>query len=996
MKRYDAIVIGTGFGGAVTAARLAQAARSGHGAAGKQIRSVLILERGRRYEQGDFPRPPLPDLLPGMKPGPGRAWSTEGLYPDVGYKGLSWQADGGLWDLRQLGGLQAVGAAGLGGGSLIYANVHIMPPKETFEGWPWNEDSVDRLRADWFPLAGHMLRAKPMPFALPKSRGFAKAIPEAWAERRFMPRLAVTFDGPPPEDVEDPVKLRAAMRKPAEDNPHGVAQSPCVHCGECVMGCNEGAKNTLDKNYLAIAEGRGGRRLPEDPVTLLTSAYVTELRRRERGYSVHWEDRLVPHNTEAAWAPHVFVCAGSLGSTELLLRSREALQIPKGALPKLGGAFSANGDATAAVFDTTHRHKAWMGPTITSAIAATPPRPSGPEANIGPETQHPDLPRWEGEEEAWFLLEDGGLPLPLLKAFGWLGGRPREGLEVLEKDEENPAPMLVEQVQALLQGLTKALIVFSDPGLARARGEHSDTTFDNFVAHCISLGRRLSGGAIKRVQDAMMDRIGEELDRGLQQRFVLLPDGIVRWIRECFVRWAMTDLDDASGGTPFGRRMAKEVGKLVTEEVMRAWRFDTAHEHRAVFLVMGREQHAGHLHIAEDGRLSAEWEVDRNRGLYRAQERLMRLLSRAQEGKLRINLVWQLTDRPITVHPQGGCPMGRSEAEGVVDEWGTVFGLPGLVVSDAAIFPESVGVNPSATIMAVAERNIAHHIEHITGEAFQPPELTEEVRAAFHEPLEDLDAPVPPLEEPLLGLTFDEAMVGYLHAFEPEEEQRYTPRRLAEIGQRVGRISNPEKTRAEFRLKVRVPDLEYFLHAVEHGADRFRPRSLPVLGTFTLGDEEYRVEKPSVLRLFPVHWTEDGPWTDGPHGERMEYELYLAREGELSARLHACKDISDGPGFDVLHDTTVTYTQFVQPLEGGGEARRWGQMKVHTADLLSLQVPSFDVTGTDDAAEKALVLARFFRFFFGKLGQVYLRRALELLDNGRLSPKERAELSHDS
>src|SRR5437899_6275131 len=107
-RPIDAIVVGSGFGGAVTACRLSQAGFN-----------VLVLERGRRYEAKDFPSLLHDDML----------------LPDLRH--WRWQSEHGLWDILDLEELISVQAAGYGGGSLIYANVHIRPPPAVFnDKWP--------------------------------------------------------------------------------------------------------------------------------------------------------------------------------------------------------------------------------------------------------------------------------------------------------------------------------------------------------------------------------------------------------------------------------------------------------------------------------------------------------------------------------------------------------------------------------------------------------------------------------------------------------------------------------------------------------------------------------------------------------------------------------------------------------------------------------------------------------------------------------------------
>ena len=145
---YTALIVGSGFGASVLALRLAEAyARTGD--------SVCVLERGRRYEAEDFPRLKLPDYLtddPELR--------SSRRVPD-GSRHL-WPIDQGLFDVRTLGRLQVVQAAGLGGGSLIYAGVHLRPPHEIFASWPapYNDPSaMDRA----FGRVHEVIQPEPLP-----------------------------------------------------------------------------------------------------------------------------------------------------------------------------------------------------------------------------------------------------------------------------------------------------------------------------------------------------------------------------------------------------------------------------------------------------------------------------------------------------------------------------------------------------------------------------------------------------------------------------------------------------------------------------------------------------------------------------------------------------------------------------------------------------------------------------------------------------------------
>ena len=208
--RFQALVIGSGFGGAVAACRLAQA---GVG--------VAVVERGRRWPPRSFPR----DLS----------------RLDAGWL---WLCNHGLYDARPLNDILAVQAAGWGGGSLVYANVAVRPPQEVFDR-SWPEPYSRAVLEPYYDLVAHMLEVRPVPAdprtgqLPPKTRLMAKAAGLLGQRDGFFhPNLAVRFEGEGP-------------------NRFGVAQKPCTFSGQCDIGCNEGAKNTLDLNYLALAERHG-------------------------------------------------------------------------------------------------------------------------------------------------------------------------------------------------------------------------------------------------------------------------------------------------------------------------------------------------------------------------------------------------------------------------------------------------------------------------------------------------------------------------------------------------------------------------------------------------------------------------------------------------------------------------------------------------------------------------------------------------------------------
>ncbi|MEA2273070.1 MAG: cholesterol oxidase [Solirubrobacteraceae bacterium] len=323
---FDAVIVGSGFGGSVTAQRLAEAGLR-----------VCVLERGKPYPPGSFPRSPL-------------AMSKNFWDPSAGLHGM--------YNVWSFDGLDALVSSGLGGGSLIYANVMLRKDEKWFvvdapvdgdgyETWPVTRADLD----PHYDRVEAMMDATPYPLAVdpyastPKTLAFRAAAEEVAAERPDLgmswqlPNLAVTFapggaDGKP-----------AAPGEPiAEDRPnlHGRTRLSCLLVGECDIGCNYGAKNTLDYNYLTAAW--------HDGADIRTLCEVRRFEPREGGgYSIQYvrhaddgEERDTGQlPLETVTADRLVLSAGTLGSTYLLLANHAAF--PK-LSRRLGARFSGNGD----------------------------------------------------------------------------------------------------------------------------------------------------------------------------------------------------------------------------------------------------------------------------------------------------------------------------------------------------------------------------------------------------------------------------------------------------------------------------------------------------------------------------------------------------------------------------------------------------------------------------------------------------------------------------
>ncbi|MBJ2156647.1 alpha/beta fold hydrolase [Variovorax sp. IB41] len=357
----DVLIIGSGYGGAVAAARLAGATSE---ASGEAIR-VYVLERGNEYLPGEFP-----GTFAEM-PGHVRFSKQDGS-PARG-------RPTGLFDLR-LGNVNVVLGNGLGGGSLINAAVMEEPSADAFMDPHWPKDFRVGALENGYRAAKTMLAPEQMPGSVPKLDSLLRAGHQMVAYERRKAWLAIDFGG--------------------GTTPAGVDMHACLRCGDCVTGCNHRAKKSLDTNYLALAQANGAR--------LFCGATAHRLMTVPNGYAVDFfltdtaktrADRDRPYTVRAR---HVILAAGALGSTEFLLRSQSA-GLPIRA-DGLGTRFSTNGDLIA----VAHRQNR---PAHASAMESEPPK----DRDVGPTIT--GLLR-KATTGLPIVIEEFGIPAPLRRLFG--------------------------------------------------------------------------------------------------------------------------------------------------------------------------------------------------------------------------------------------------------------------------------------------------------------------------------------------------------------------------------------------------------------------------------------------------------------------------------------------------------------------------------------------------------------------------------------------------
>ena len=361
-----------------------------------------------------------------------------------------------------------------------------------------------------------------------------------YGERFRQLDLAVSFDRNWTYEPPDP---HAESHSKTFTNAQGQQQGTCVHLGECDIGCKVKARNTLDLNYIPLAERHHAEMRPLHLVRNIVPI--------DNGYRVEY-DRIADYALQPGSVEGriVILAAGSLGSTEILLRCRDLHRSLPALSPFLGRNWSSNGDFLTPALHPLRRVNPTRGPTITAAI---------------------DLLDKAVDGQSVFI-EDGGLP----------------------------------------------------------------------------------DIAIGFMQDVASDE-------GVDQRVRALVESL------------------------------RVLTRLNAFERIMPW------------FAQSRDAADGQLSL-KNGSLHLEWDIDKSVDTIEAVVRTHEKLARSTGGIPLVPITWTLAKDLITPHPLGGANMGKTAQNGVVDHKGEAFGYRNLYVADGAIVPEAIGLNPSKTIAALAER----------------------------------------------------------------------------------------------------------------------------------------------------------------------------------------------------------------------------------------------------------------------------------------------------
>jgi cholesterol oxidase len=284
---YDWVVVGSGFGGSVSALRLAE---KGY--------SVNVLECGKRFRDEDFPK---------------STWDVRRYFwaPRLGLKGI--------FRLTQFRDVAVVSGCGVGGGSLGYANTLYVPPPEFFRDPQWADlEDWERTLAPHYAEAQRMLGVVEVEQDDPADQLLRELGEHLGVGQTYRKTPVGVYQDNPGKTVPDPFF-----------GGEGPDRTGCLQCGRCMVGCPHGAKNTLVKNYLWLAEKRGVRIDPERTVTEVRPLGAAD---GSDGYAITSEHSgLLPgRGKRTITARGVVFAAGPLGTNKLLQRCRLG-----GALPKI-------------------------------------------------------------------------------------------------------------------------------------------------------------------------------------------------------------------------------------------------------------------------------------------------------------------------------------------------------------------------------------------------------------------------------------------------------------------------------------------------------------------------------------------------------------------------------------------------------------------------------------------------------------------------------------
>lgn len=320
LDEFDFVIIGSGFGGSISAFRLAQ---KGY--------KVVVLEKGRRFKKNDFAK---------------SNWNAFRFFWAPILKCF------GIQQITLLQGVMVLHGSGVGGGSLVYANTLMQPREKVFsdQGWPKGFDWKSELLPH-YDNARKMLGVTTNKLEAESDLLMKEVGKSLGCEQTYHLTEVGVFFGKPNQEVSDPYF-----------SGEGPKRTGCNGCGGCMVGCRVGAKNTLDQNYLFFAEKWGTK--------VFSDVQAKEIIPDKTGYRVTTTNpsRWFSKQGKTFKAKNVIIAAGALGSVDLLFRNKEVFKNLPNISGRLGDQVRTNGESLcgATTFES-HRNLS-KGIAIGSAI----------------------------------------------------------------------------------------------------------------------------------------------------------------------------------------------------------------------------------------------------------------------------------------------------------------------------------------------------------------------------------------------------------------------------------------------------------------------------------------------------------------------------------------------------------------------------------------------------------------------------------------------------
>jgi choline dehydrogenase-like flavoprotein len=663
LDKYEAVVIGSGFGGTVASLTLAKKYEKEDNAKEEKLkRRVCILERGQWWVSHEMPDSPKGTIDNSQ---PLRGYLTQNdmpygmwAYPDdtkglLNLFGNSRPINNfkGVYDYKAMRNTHTISASGVGGGSLIYTNVTEEPDESVYKNWPTQNDGKPPLSPEYFRMANKFIGVNSITttagigkFKLLKAKVFQNAAKSNTVNKNLMnlnsldaklsitdiPETEVLFSKEGPlglnnEDIEAMTleELKETLHK--IKNKYEKEMNVCQRKGRCVLGCVMGARHTLSEQIYSTI--RQGAKIDVHPlcevidigetagepgykyyVKFLDYRDIIDLRGMPRRELTEGDRKKI---TKTIKTKKVILAAGSLGSTEILLRCKDSgsLQLSN----MLGKKFSTNGDLLGVINPTKESVDASRGP-ITTSIARFKNPNTGAFA---------------------FSIEDEGIP----KMFAELFATIFDEMSAQKGDSLLPTKNLIDHFR-------EKVFKFININDTQTMNQLLKLIEGTDISSLLDLSTRLTDliRFLTKGTESAEERVSN----------ILMLGGIGR------------DNSDA----------------------------------RLVF-----DSNRKRLDLEKDYPLDQQIFED----IIRTMKTFAKEIGKNGEKSLIIPFWDQKRKTQFVLHPLGGCPMGKSAIEGVVDSMGRVFkGDSGIYdafyVVDGSILPSSLGVNPSLTIAALALR----------------------------------------------------------------------------------------------------------------------------------------------------------------------------------------------------------------------------------------------------------------------------------------------------